>query len=254
MYHDLFAQTLFMLTTSSTCVVSILRLQSLYVISRARDVTWENPLAAIWSSLEVNTGILCSCLPTLRSCVARIFPKLLGSLRGSPSNSAGAESKQEPNQSGGSSSEGSKDLVNSQASRKASNKAHRLSAASLKRGLTGWSQATQTSQIHSDGVREPGMLESDSWDDIDLRYLGPYVSEGGNTGGIQVTTILEQDVEQIVGASDKGSTRSLVGQRGRSNGLGEGGFGEVESSPKAPEQSSPSTIRLVQDGRRSDEL
>ena len=41
-----------------TCLISILRLQSLYVISKSNDVTWDNPLAAIWSSLEVNIGIM----------------------------------------------------------------------------------------------------------------------------------------------------------------------------------------------------
>ena len=224
-------------------MVSILRLQSLYVISRAKDVTWENPLAAIWSSVEINTGILCSCLPTLRSCIARIFPKLLGSLRGSP-NSSNGDAKQDENTSGGSSSEGSKDLTNSQTTR---NKANKLSAASFKRGLTGWSQATQTSQIHSEGVRErdqrvPKKLEQrrseqNSWDDIDLSYLGPYVSEGA--GGIQVTTVVEQDVEQVARADDEESTRSL--------------FGLVGGSPRAVEQSSPSTIRLVEDHLRVDD-
>lgn len=56
-----------------TCIVSILRLQSLYVISQSTDVSWDNPLAAIWSSVEANTAIICSCLPTLRC----IFPRLL---------------------------------------------------------------------------------------------------------------------------------------------------------------------------------
>ncbi|TKA80183.1 hypothetical protein B0A55_03612 [Friedmanniomyces simplex] len=59
-----------------TCIVSILRLHSLYVISKATDVSWNNPLAAIWSSVEINTGILCSCLPTLKACVSRYFPRL----------------------------------------------------------------------------------------------------------------------------------------------------------------------------------
>jgi hypothetical protein len=197
------------------------------MVSRAKDITWENPLAAIWSSVEINTGILCSCLPTLRSCIARIFPKLLGSLRGTPNNSDGG-AKPDENASGGLSSEGSKDLTNSQTS---GNKANRLSAASFKRGLTGWRQATQTSQIHSNVVREQARSEQNSWDDIDLSYLGPYVSEGA--GGIQVTTVVEQDVEQVAGADDEGSTRSLVGP--------------VEGSPRAAEQSSPSTIRLVED-------
>lgn len=43
-----------------TCIISILRLQSLYVISKSTDVSWDNPLAAIWSSMEVNVGIICS--------------------------------------------------------------------------------------------------------------------------------------------------------------------------------------------------
>ncbi|EMC96856.1 hypothetical protein BAUCODRAFT_41690, partial [Baudoinia panamericana UAMH 10762] len=59
-----------------TCIVSILRLYSLYVISATTDISWNNPLAAIWSSVEINTGILCSCLPTLKGCVTRFFPNL----------------------------------------------------------------------------------------------------------------------------------------------------------------------------------
>ncbi|GIZ40965.1 hypothetical protein CKM354_000428500 [Cercospora kikuchii] len=56
-----------------TCIISILRLQSLYVIANAEDVSWENPLAAIWSAVEMNTAIIASCGPTIR----RLFPALL---------------------------------------------------------------------------------------------------------------------------------------------------------------------------------
>lgn len=66
-----------------TCVVSILRLPALYAVSKTNDTTWDNPLAAIWSSLEVNSGILCSCLPTLKGCVSRYFPKFFPSNTGS---------------------------------------------------------------------------------------------------------------------------------------------------------------------------
>ncbi|KAK3718219.1 hypothetical protein LTR37_005334 [Vermiconidia calcicola] len=62
-----------------TCIVSILRLQSIYVVSQTKDITWNNPLAAIWSSTEVNVGIICSCLPTLKGCVKQIFPALFSS-------------------------------------------------------------------------------------------------------------------------------------------------------------------------------
>lgn len=64
------------LTQSSTCIISILRLQSLYVVSVSPDITWDNPLPAIWSSSEVNVGIICSCLPTLKGGIVRIFPRL----------------------------------------------------------------------------------------------------------------------------------------------------------------------------------
>lgn len=64
---------------SSVCLVSILRLQSLYVISKSSDVSWDNPPAAMWSVIEVNVGIVCSCLPTLKACVSRYLPRFLNS-------------------------------------------------------------------------------------------------------------------------------------------------------------------------------
>ena len=37
-----------------TCIISILRLQSLLVFLQTTDFSYHNPLAAIWSSLEVS--------------------------------------------------------------------------------------------------------------------------------------------------------------------------------------------------------
>ena len=68
-----------MLIEFSTCLISILRLQSLYVVSHTDDITWNNPLPAIWSSTEVNVGILCSCLPTLKGLISRFYPSLFAS-------------------------------------------------------------------------------------------------------------------------------------------------------------------------------
>jgi len=64
------------LTPRSTCIVSVLRLVWLYPISITKDVTYESPLSALWSNVELNVGILCSCVPTLRSCMTRLFPSL----------------------------------------------------------------------------------------------------------------------------------------------------------------------------------
>lgn len=54
----------------------MLRLVWIYPISITTDVTHESPLSALWSNVELNVGILCSCLPTLRSCMTRLFPGL----------------------------------------------------------------------------------------------------------------------------------------------------------------------------------
>ena len=60
-----------------TCIVSILRLQSIYAASKSvTDLSYNSSLAAMWSSMEINTGILCSCLPTIKALVTKVFPKL----------------------------------------------------------------------------------------------------------------------------------------------------------------------------------
>lgn len=71
-----------------TCVVSLLRLQSLYAVSVSNDISWDNPMAALWSNLEVNIGIICSCLPTLKTCILRVFPRLFSSHKATESGRA----------------------------------------------------------------------------------------------------------------------------------------------------------------------
>lgn len=57
-------------------MTSVLRLKSLYIISVSHDVTHDNGAAAAWSSLELNVGIICASLPTLRKTISRFFPRL----------------------------------------------------------------------------------------------------------------------------------------------------------------------------------
>lgn len=54
-----------------------MRFHSLYAIAISDDPSWDNPLAALWATLEVNVGIIASCLPTLKGLCVRYFPKLL---------------------------------------------------------------------------------------------------------------------------------------------------------------------------------
>ncbi|KAF2768950.1 hypothetical protein EJ03DRAFT_252163, partial [Teratosphaeria nubilosa] len=64
-----------------TCVVSILRIESLYAVSTAKDQTMHNGQTALWSMLEIQTGIMCSCLPTLKGLITKVMPQLFTSER-----------------------------------------------------------------------------------------------------------------------------------------------------------------------------
>ncbi|KAK4499551.1 hypothetical protein PRZ48_010067 [Zasmidium cellare] len=61
------------------CIVSIVRLSGIYATSVAKDVSWENSQAALYSNLEAAVGIIASCVPTLRAFVKTYFPKLFTS-------------------------------------------------------------------------------------------------------------------------------------------------------------------------------
>lgn len=60
-------------------VVSILRLRSLIKFgSDSLNPTWDFFDVSVWSVVEINTGLICVCLPSLRVLLVRIFPKLQG--------------------------------------------------------------------------------------------------------------------------------------------------------------------------------
>jgi len=63
----------------STCVISALRLEALYAETTSPDLDYNGGQAIIWSTLEVNIGIICSCLPTLKAPAARFLPRLWSS-------------------------------------------------------------------------------------------------------------------------------------------------------------------------------
>lgn len=66
-------------TGGIVCVVSILRLHALIRISDSMDPTFDNPLSAAWSAVEVNVSIVCSSLPCIRPILARWLPRVFAS-------------------------------------------------------------------------------------------------------------------------------------------------------------------------------
>ncbi|KAE8372003.1 hypothetical protein BDV26DRAFT_302326 [Aspergillus bertholletiae] len=57
-------------------VTSILRFQSLLVISQSTDPTYDNPPAAMWSAVECNVAIICACLPSMRALISHLIPRV----------------------------------------------------------------------------------------------------------------------------------------------------------------------------------
>jgi len=64
-----------------TPTMSAVGFPSIYLYCKANRITDDNINSAIWSAVEVNLGIICACLPTLKPLVSRCFPHLLLSNR-----------------------------------------------------------------------------------------------------------------------------------------------------------------------------
>ncbi|OAA57322.1 Extracellular membrane protein, CFEM domain protein [Cordyceps fumosorosea ARSEF 2679] len=60
-------------------VVSILRLRSLVKFrANSQNPMWEFFDVSLWSDIEINIGMICICMPSLRLLLVRLFPKLRG--------------------------------------------------------------------------------------------------------------------------------------------------------------------------------
>ncbi|KAH8669062.1 CFEM domain-containing protein [Xylariales sp. PMI_506] len=63
-------------------VVSIFRLRSLVTFANSQNPTWDDLDGSLWSTLEINVGIICACMPSLRLILVRFFPILGGGSNG----------------------------------------------------------------------------------------------------------------------------------------------------------------------------
>ncbi|KAM3515870.1 hypothetical protein MY11210_000410 [Beauveria gryllotalpidicola] len=67
------------LTGGFVTVVSALRLRSLIYFANSINPTWDELPVALWATVEINVGLMCACLPTLRLILVRIWPRVFGS-------------------------------------------------------------------------------------------------------------------------------------------------------------------------------
>ncbi|KAJ5823121.1 hypothetical protein N7447_005461 [Penicillium robsamsonii] len=59
-------------------LVSILRLNSLIHFASTTNLTWDYVTVGYWSTIECDVGVICACLPAIRSLLRRVSPGLFG--------------------------------------------------------------------------------------------------------------------------------------------------------------------------------
>jgi len=64
---------------ASSCVASTIRLYALYKVAFSADQYWDVTVIVIWSCIELNTGVICIGLGSLKPLISRYLPGLLGS-------------------------------------------------------------------------------------------------------------------------------------------------------------------------------
>ncbi|ATY58899.1 Extracellular membrane CFEM domain [Cordyceps militaris] len=67
------------LTGTFVTIVSALRLRSLIYFANSINPTWDEVPVALWATIEINVGLMCACLPTLRLILVRMWPRVFGS-------------------------------------------------------------------------------------------------------------------------------------------------------------------------------
>jgi hypothetical protein len=163
-----------------TCIVSILRLESLYSAAHLQGgLNAHGALAAVWSDVEIHTAILCSCLPTLRTLVTRAFPTVFGSTHHTNQYTSTTD----------------RHLRNNISHKEISSAHHRMEPT-----LSGRDRARQHHNTCARG-------DSPDSADISLEDMR------GLQKNIHVTTVIEQETERHRSdKSEQGSTRDLIGR------------------------------------------
>ncbi|KAH6687836.1 putative PTH11-type G-protein coupled receptor protein [Plectosphaerella plurivora] len=77
-------------------IISVLRLHSLVLFATSNNPTWDQYGMALWTTLEVPIGIICSCLPAIRQILIKAIPGIFGRLtklygERSPANSGATD-------------------------------------------------------------------------------------------------------------------------------------------------------------------
>ncbi|PPJ60778.1 hypothetical protein CBER1_02345 [Cercospora berteroae] len=77
------------------CIISLIRFHALYAIAKSTDPSYDNPLAALWATMEINIGLIACSLPVLKGLVGRYFPKMFATFGSGIGSGGGADGSYE---------------------------------------------------------------------------------------------------------------------------------------------------------------
>ncbi|KAL1620177.1 hypothetical protein SLS56_009807 [Neofusicoccum ribis] len=60
-------------------IVSVLRLETLFHFANSSNFTWTSAPFGYWSTIEMDVGIICACMPAAQALLKRIWPAVFGS-------------------------------------------------------------------------------------------------------------------------------------------------------------------------------
>ncbi|CAJ2512717.1 Uu.00g008360.m01.CDS01 [Anthostomella pinea] len=63
-------------------VISVVRLHSLIIFGKTSNLTQDYVEVGYWSTIEVPIGVICACMPAIRSLFSLAFPRVFGTTRG----------------------------------------------------------------------------------------------------------------------------------------------------------------------------
>jgi hypothetical protein len=92
--------------------VSAVRLNSLVVFATTQNVTQDYTEVGYWSTIEVPVGIICACMPAIRSLFSLVFPKVFGTTNAKSSYGYGQSGYGKNSRGLGSASKASKQRSN----------------------------------------------------------------------------------------------------------------------------------------------
>lgn len=79
------------------CIATLMRLPSLSTFKISIDPCWDYVAVTVWSQIELGTGFVCVCLPSIRILLVKVFPETFKKLVSSFNNSGtGSKSNETP--------------------------------------------------------------------------------------------------------------------------------------------------------------